>query len=151
MGNKITIDYSLDKFVNELNIREINNISDVDIKTKLENLLVIFQNNKDYYLEYRKNEELAHNTGGNNTEQTKEEDENLQTNQEEEEIMKSKTFCNLITFMITLNYHSDMQEIYVLIIEVMNYLSKKFLFLNILLYYFRGRKRLFVLFHEKCG
>jgi hypothetical protein len=127
MGNQQSNEYSLDKFITELNIREIHNVQDSEIKIKLESICGLFRSNKEYYSNYKKTEENI--SGGSNDVKHDNNEDDLTSFQPEEEVSydelkKTKKFCNLITFMIKLSFHKEFHDNYLMIIEMMGFLCK---------------------------
>jgi fructose-1-phosphate kinase PfkB-like protein len=119
MGNQLDSQYNIDKFVNEVHPTTIIDIADKDIRRKLENLLNIFEGNKDYFVEYKKSERINFNLKKDNENN----EENKEDGNETDESRKSQKFLNLITYMIGLNYNSDTSDIYLKLLDIMHYLS----------------------------
>lgn len=128
MGNKHSNE-PLENFVQELSLRELHNIPDADIKIKLESILSYFRSNKNYFSECRIEEDRERNLGnhfGASSGGQKDSGEIAEDEEEanEDDMRKTRRFCKVITFMIKLSFSSEFQDNYLLLLEIMTYMSK---------------------------
>jgi hypothetical protein len=129
MGNKHSNE-ALEKFVQELTLRELHNVSDSDIKIKLETIVSYFRSNKNYFTDCKIEEERERNLGnhfGGTSAGAKDSSEFAEDEEEvnEEDMRKTRRFCKVITFMIKLSFSSEFQDNYLLLLEIMSYMSKQ--------------------------
>jgi hypothetical protein len=115
MGNKTSNSYSIDKLISEVNIKILLNIPSEEIKLMLENILSLFKEDNQYFTNYLKTERAEYNTISKS--------KNVNNNDNEEIESKSAKFCNLISFMIKMNFSKEYYMNYILILKIMKFLG----------------------------
>jgi hypothetical protein len=113
MGNKVSNNYSVEKFVNEINLKNLINIPEEEIKQKLMFVLEIFSSDKEAFKNLLAMEE--------DTKKKKQEGED-----KKDEEFNSHRFCKIISSIIKHNFTSDNDIIYKYIIDIMSFLCKIF-------------------------
>jgi hypothetical protein len=113
MGNKVANNYSIEKFVNDTNLKNLINIKEEDIHQNLTYILKILTSDKDVFKSILVKEE----------EMKKKRQEGEEIKDEE---LISHRFCKLISCFIKHNFTPDHHNIYKTIIEIMSILCKTF-------------------------
>jgi hypothetical protein len=129
MGNNNSNSYSIEKFIGELNIRELHNVPNTEIKDKLANILDLFQKHNNYYINLKKQEDstflgTANLQNEKITEENEFESPDKENSGEDEERRKTYQFCNIITFMMKLNFQSEFHYLYLMLLDIYAFLSK---------------------------
>ena len=109
MGNKTSNNYTLEKFVFDVNNKDLQNLKDSELKEKLEMLLESFKFDENLFTSQLESE---NNIGKQDGEETKSEE------------FISIQFCNLITFLLKKSFSKEYETNYILIMNIMNLLCK---------------------------
>jgi hypothetical protein len=127
MGNKHSNE-PLENFVQELSLKDLHNTPDANIKIKLETILSYFRSNKNYFSECKIEEERERNIGnhfGASSGGQKDPGEFAENEEEanEDDMKKTSRFCKVISFMIRLSFSNEFQDNYLLLLEIMKFMS----------------------------
>lgn len=124
MGNNNSIAYSIEKFVADVNTKDLHNINPDELKLKVVLLLDIFEKDNKAYTHFKRREEATLISNKNIS--LKEGDENIYEDEEDdmdiEEVSKSKKFLNVLTYLINLNFSAQLTDMYLILIKIMSYL-----------------------------
>jgi hypothetical protein len=129
MGNN-SGKYNLEKFVTEFDTSSINLLEQKEIREKLENILNLFNHDKNYYRNLKNDKDSIFNEHKETDIIQMTDDTNIRDqidNAENEKSMrKTWKFCNMITFCIKINFTD--KDIYVILLDIYSYLSNRFNF-----------------------
>ena len=119
MGNQSS-NYTIEKFLAEFDTSNLNQMQDKEIREKLESVLSIFRQDKNYYSSLKKEDNLQNAIDFGSKYQN-------EISDEEKSLSKTWRFCNLITFYIKITFVD--KDIPSLILDIFSLLSKLYLIL----------------------
>ena len=126
MGNQNSISYSLDKFIQEICNVDIYTLNETELKKKLSDLCLVFNDNPLTYSNF-KTQELSTQSGGKKQVfSTMDPDGEEREDDEEitEEISKTKKFCRTISKLIGVPFSKEIgPSIYMSLVKIMLYLG----------------------------
>jgi hypothetical protein len=129
MGNQQSNIYTIDKFIGQINFKELHTMPCEDLQNKLDNLLVTLNNDKNAYTLFKQNEENSSLTSNKmnvarHHEDEEEKDDEDEEDMDAEEASKSKKFFKIITSLININLYEGFHGIYLTLLKIMHHLSK---------------------------
>ncbi len=123
MGNEQSTNYSIDSFIAEINLKDILNIPQSDIRDKIRTVHTLFMENKNLYIEFR-NAERETEVSNSKRKDDQKDPKNSNQFKEDDENKRTIRFCTLICSLFLINYNTDYQDAYVMLLDIMKIMCK---------------------------